>query len=360
MIFVVAATGDTWEFEDYLASYGKELSRRMRILTWDEIVASRRIPLGSYIFVALDQLTPTEREIAVQCWEKLNEAEPSITLVNDPSKVRLRHEFLRSCFEEKRNRFRVHRASRFLDCRNFPVFLRNELDHNGSLSDLLRTRRDLARAVAANVLSGLRLRDLIVVEYCDTVDQAGVFRKYSAFIVGETIIPHTLMHSRNWITKSYGRLIDAETAREELEYVTKNPHAKWLRETFDLAKIGYGRIDYGVQGGVPQVWEINTNPMIIRIPGTDPLTEEQIRLREPIRQNFFPKLQAGLEAIDSTADPNRAVRIDVSPRQQRRLAAEKRLHLRLQARKTALAWMADLTIRPLWRVAKSSGIIPSR
>jgi hypothetical protein len=357
MIFLVAPTGETWEFEDYLRTYGKELSGRVSILTWDQIVTTQQLSLGSYIFLALDQLTPTEREIAVQCWQKLSEAKAAITLVNNPSKVLLRYDFLRASFERGHNRFRVHRAAKFLDCRHFPVFLRGELDHRGSLSDLLSTRRHLARAVAEKTLSGFRLRDLIVVEYCHTVSGDGLFRKYSAFIVGDTIIPHTLMHSRDWITKSHGRLIDAQTAREELAYVTGNPHAEWLRQTFALAKIRYGRIDYGVQNGAPQVWEINTNPTIIRHPNADPLTQQQVRLRDPIRHNFFPKFQTALEAIDSTVRPDRTLRISVSLRQQRRLAGEKQLRLRLEGRRTALAWVGNQMIFPLWRAAKRVGLV---
>lgn len=354
MIFLVAPKWDAWQFGDYLESFGKGLAGRVRVLIWDEIVSRQELPLGSYIFVALDQLTPTEKEIATQCWEKLHAADPHITLLNDPSKVLLRYEFLKACFDEGRNRFQVYRAARFLSCKCFPAFVRGELDHEGSLGGLLRGPGELARAVARKALAGYRLRDLIVVEYCDTVDRAGIFRKYSAFIVGDTIIPHTVMHSRDWITKSHGRLIDAETAREEIEYVKTNPHAEWLRETFDLANIRYGRVDYGLQDGVPQVWEINTNPMIIRHPSADVLTEEQISLREPIRENFFPKFQAAFESIDSTADPSQMVRIEVSKRQLRKLAAEKSQRQRLQARQMAISRVAGFVTRPLRRASKAS------
>jgi hypothetical protein len=113
------------------------------------------------------------------------------------------------------------------------------------------------------------------------------------------------------------------TAREELEQVQKNPHAEWLRETLALARIRYGRIDYGLLNGKPQVWEINTNPTIIRPAAARPLPEEQIRLRDPVRQVFFPSLQAAIEAIDRAADPSQTVRIKVAaPEARCRKAAE--------------------------------------
>jgi hypothetical protein len=264
MVFFVAPLGETWELEDYLQTYGKELTGRVGVLTWDQIVAQQELPLGSYVFLAIDQLSPAEKEIAAQCWEKLSQARSDITLINHPSEVLLRYDLLQASYERKQNTFRVRRAFDFLRCQEFPVFLRREHDHKASFTDLLRTRPELARAVAKSVSTGYRLRDLIVVEYCDTTDGAGTFRKYSSFIVGDRILPHTLVHSHNWITKSHGRLIDADTAREELEYVQSNPHSKWLRETFALAKVRYGRIDYGLRDGKPQVWEINTNPTIVR------------------------------------------------------------------------------------------------
>jgi hypothetical protein len=40
-------------------------------------------------------------------------------------------------------------------------------------------------------------------------------------------------------------------------------HVNELRKVFQLAGVDYGRIDYGVCHGRIQVWEINTNPVII-------------------------------------------------------------------------------------------------
>lgn len=353
MIFFVAPSGETWELEDYLQTYGKELIGRACVTTWDQIVSRQELNLGSYVFLAIDQMSPTQKEIAAQCWEKLSRARSDITLINNASEVLLRYDLLRTCYERKRNAFRVRRAVDFFRCEKFPVFLRREHDHNASLTGLLRTRNELARAIARGLHLGYRLRDLIVVEYCDTVDAAGMFRKYSAFVVGDRILPHTVVHTENWISKSRGRLVDAATAREELDYVQKNPHAEWLRDTFALANIRYGRIDYGLLDGEPQVWEINTNPTIIRTAAAGPIPEEQRRLRDPVRQVFFPSLQAALEVIDSVADPNQTVRIEVSRKQQRRLADEKRLRLRVEARQTPISRGSRPLLRAIRHLRRS-------
>ncbi|HXU20879.1 MAG TPA: hypothetical protein VN788_09890 [Verrucomicrobiae bacterium] len=350
MIFFVAPSGETWELEDYLKSYGKELLARASVLTWDQIVARQELGLGSYVFLAIDQMSPTEKEIAAQCWEKLSQARSDITLINHPSTVLLRYDLLQTCYERKRNAFRVRRGLDFLRCDKFPVFLRREHDHNASISGLLSTRKELVRAIARGLYLGFRLRDLIIVEYCDTADGAGMFRKYSSFIVGDRVLPHTLMHSDQWITKSHGRLVDAATAREELEYVQKNPHGEWVRETFSLANIRYGRIDYGLLDGKPQVWEINTNPTIVRRPEAGPIPEQQRRMRDPVRQVFFPSLQSALEAIDSVADPSQTVPIEISQSQRRKLDDEKRQRVRVQAKRTFISRRAGPVFRSLRRL----------
>jgi hypothetical protein len=166
----------------------------------------------------------------------------------------------------------------------------------------------------------------MIVEYRDTVDSSGMFREYCASVVARKILPQAVVHSRNWVTKWSGRLIDEEKVREDRDYAERNPHAAWVKETFELAHVQYGRIDYGVKDGIPQVWEINTNPMIVR-PATwapNSLTPEQRSLHAPIRTRFLRAFQHALEAVDSPLDASRTVGVEVSAKQRRNLKAEKR------------------------------------
>jgi hypothetical protein len=349
MIFFVTPTDEAWTMEAYLQQDGRPLSGRIRTLTYDAIVAQRRLALGTYVFAALDQLTPTEIEIGVRCWQELSNASAGVKLFNDPTRVLLRRRLLETCFSLGRNTFRVRRASEFLRRQCFPVFIRPSHEHGGSLSPVLRNRRQLMQALAKAMLWGFRLRDLIIVEYCHTADSSGVFREYCASIVGDTIIPQSLIVSRNWITKWGNRIINAETSQEERDYVVGNPHADWLRQTFQLANIGYGRIDYGIKNGAPQVWEINTNPTIAGRPGRPGrATADERSLLALTREGFRREFQAAWEGIDSAVDPGRTIRIDVSPRQLRRLRAESRLRARLRARTTVISRMAYPPIRRLY------------
>jgi|SRR5262245_15741619 len=331
--------------EEYLQQYGGPLRSRIRIVTYDDIVTQKELPLGTYVFAAIDRLSPTEREIAAHCWQELSRASSDITLLNHPAEVLCRYELLQACFALKRNTFGARRAAEFYRQRCFPVFIRYECRHSGSLTSLLYNQWQLAGALAKQLLLGRCLHNLIIVEYCETVDSSGVFREYCAAITGDRIIPQALVHNYNWVTKWDGRLVDADKAREQREYVENNPHAEWLRETFALAKIRYGRIDYGLKDGVPQVWEINTNPMIVR-PAAAPtsLPEEQRNLLAPVREHFLRQFQEALAAIDSAVDSRQTIRIDVSRRQLRRLQAEKQFELRLRAVRGILAQAAHVPL----------------
>lgn len=346
MIFFVAPEDDSFEMREFLEIRGHPYADRIRPLTYEEITIRRELPLGTYIFAAIDQISSAQREITALCWQELSRASSEIKLINHPHRVLCRYELLETCFQQRRHSFQVFRASDFARCGGFPVFLRLEREHTGSLSGLLYSRQALLRALAKALLKGYRLCDMMIVEYCDTADSSGVFQKYSAFIVGGTIVPHSIVHSSNWVTKWAARSADPDLVRQELEYIENNPHADWLRETFAIANIGYGRIDYGVKDSVPHVWEINTNPTIIRrIWDTDPVREQQRQLRAPVRERFFRRFMDAFIAVDSPVDPAQTIHLEFSGSQLQKLDAERRLRLRVRKRSVVFSRATDLLSR---------------
>ena len=73
------------------------------------------------------------------------------------------------------------------------------------------------------------------------------------------MLPRHVLFGRDWNLKTTdleGPAFDAERD----EYLKANPHAREIARIFELARIDFGRIDYGLLDGRPQVWEINTNP----------------------------------------------------------------------------------------------------
>jgi hypothetical protein len=103
VIFFVASADQAGGMEEYLRQHGDALGPRLRIVTYDHIVAHPHLRLGTYIFAAVDQLCPTETELAAQCCDALSRASPAVRLLNPPAGVLSRYELLRTCFELKRN-----------------------------------------------------------------------------------------------------------------------------------------------------------------------------------------------------------------------------------------------------------------
>jgi len=83
-----------------------------------------------------------------------------------------------------------------------------------------------------------------------------------------------------------------ELLEEELEYVRTNPHAAMLEEIFDLAGIEYGRVDYGLRDGRPQVWEINTNPAVASS------SPEEAFPRRPVHAHATRRIVAAYRALE--------------------------------------------------------------
>ena len=289
----------------YIPLWGPTPASHMQFLLYDDFPRLRQLLPGTYIFADLEVLPPRYLQMAAEVWNQLSIAGPRVRLLNNPAKVLRRYDLLRTLNEIGVNRFRAIRASESSERLRFPVFVRRQDEHTGSLTGLLRTREELRGALRYLRLRGHGSRNLLVVEFCDTADATGVFRKYSAFIVGGEILPRHLLFSRGWLVKQPD-LADAVFAQEQLAFLERNPHELWLRRIFRLASIDYGRIDYGLMGSEPQVWEINTNPTV---------------------RKLTPRLTSAFEAIDCATDDRSPIPISINPnliRSVRRAARERR------------------------------------
>ena len=160
----------------------------------------------------------------------------------------------------------------------YPVFIRREDEHTKNLTPLLSSWdevREAANGLIADPVRGYRPQDLMVVEWLDTSDAEGVFRKYGAFVIGEAIVPRALMCARRWVISDFELLDDAHL-QEALDYLkpTVHPHADFLLEIARAAGIEWGRFDYAFLDGRPQIWEINTNPGILHAPSIGEIDPE--------------------------------------------------------------------------------------
>jgi hypothetical protein len=89
-------------------------------------------------------------------------------------------------------------------------------------------------------------------------------------------------------------------ARAERDFVVAIPHEAALREVAAIAQVEYGRIDYAILNGRPQVWEINLNPTIGRglRPPAGHVPAELEPVRSETRREFYRRFTSAFEAID--------------------------------------------------------------
>jgi hypothetical protein len=331
----------------YGQNRGRAIAGRFQTRLYDDIGEVTELSAGTQVFAAVDQLTAPQREIVAVLWEAHARAVPGAVRLNDPRRVLRRFDLLTELHARGINSYRVFAATAAGEVRGFPVFVRERDSHDGPLTGLLHTRDDLAAALSALRVRGYRPGVLMITEFCDTAGADGVFRKYAAFKVGDRILAAHVHVSRSWNVKSASHELDAARVAEGMRFVETNPHEAWLRDVFAVANVGYGRADYGVRDGVPQVWEINLNPTLGRAPGARPERRVDPGLAELAarsRDGFHERLREAFVAIDGAdGDRTAPVRVTIDEGLLRRLRDEKAVEHR---RRRVLRWLQDLYVHP--------------
>jgi hypothetical protein len=260
-------------------------------LFYEDLAFGGRLRPGTYVFSDLERLTDAQLELAKHAWRTMAARPEAYRLFNDPSQALRRYDLLKALHANGINGFQAYRLDNGRVPENFPLFLRRESEHDGAISPLLHSRAELDRAVEESLAKGVRRDDLLAVEFCDTADADGVYRKYSAFRVGEKIIARHALFSRKWVVKLADET-EQQWIDEEREYLDSHPHEAELRTVFDLAHIDYGRVDYSLLDGRIQVWEINTNPAISVPP------HKLAAGRLVAQQAFMKQLKLAWETVD--------------------------------------------------------------
>jgi hypothetical protein len=241
------------------------------------------------------------------------------------------------------------------DALRYPVFVRYANEHAGSLTPLLDSARALSNALGELVAGGTKRHDLLVVEFCDTKDEHGHYRKYAAYKVGDVVLARSVECATEWMVKWHGRIFDRERAEDEIRYCEANPHGEWIASMFRLANIDYGRIDYGVQNGTPRLWEINTNPTLPGgTPDRGPRPPEVIEYRALVkatRAAFHARFQAAWAAVDTDAD-EATIAMDLPPALAKSLERSDKRRRHVQK----VGALANAVIRQPWVQPLSRGV----
>jgi hypothetical protein len=267
MIYYLATGGGAHTIRNSLARLPEDLQRRTGVVLYDALLRARDLPCGTYIFSDIERLKPDVAIRAAAVWHALERSGAPVRLLNHPLRSMRRFELLKTLHHAGVNDFDVHR---FVDGDanpRFPVFLRGADDHSGSRTHLIRSPGALAYAARRLRQLGMAAEDIIIVEFRETRDANGLYRKYGAYRGGDQIIPTHIYFSDFWMLKTVmdrrfekGAPPEETLVEEEIAYQEQFPHREELRRIFTLAGIDYGRVDYTVVGGRLLVWEINTNP----------------------------------------------------------------------------------------------------
>ena len=294
----------------FLRSWAPALSERFRLVPYDRFLRWRMAPRATYIFTDIDRLSVRERERAAHMRMRFTNAHPKIQCLNDPLQSRSRYALLRSLHESGVNEFNVYRIDEVRQPQKFPVFIRDENDHFGPMTDLLNDQEELENAIQALRDQGLSTDDKLIVEYVDLSDDEGFFKKYGDYRVGDRLINQHVLFRKNWLVKFGNGVAALEShLQTESSMAQYHPFSEQIMAVFDMAQIDYGRIDYGVLNGRVQVFEINTNPSIVPVERTTKAINDS---RGPHRLRFAEELEAAFEAIDDEGGTDLAS-IDIEP-----------------------------------------------
>ncbi|MEX2207919.1 MAG: hypothetical protein WEF50_16965 [Myxococcota bacterium] len=259
MIYYLSREDYTQPIADLLEGLGRD-GRFIRSDSYERLFYERRAPLGHYVFTDFDRLTSYELESACSFAAALQRQAPQARIYNHPTRVLERYPLLRKLADEGLNSFAVTRFDAGERPERYPVFIRLEDDCQGPDSPLIHDAEQFEQALASLAAQGKPAKRRIAVEFCAEQDGDGYYRKYGAFNLCGRIVPQHILRSTDWNVKRSHLTSDADFAAEELAFARDNPHQRELQRIFALARIDYGRIDYGVVKGAIQTYEINTNP----------------------------------------------------------------------------------------------------
>lgn len=288
--------------DPFLEKWSPKTSEAMKVVPYEEIDSVDDSRRDVFIFSDIDRIDETTRRKALALCDRITAKQGRRLVLNHPGRVLLRFQLLDLLWKRGINDFRVYPAGALEEGCRYPVFLRRPNDHKGPETPLLNSGREYRKAVRQLKRKGRPTRRLIAVEYCDTVSPDRVYRKYSSFRIGPHIVPGHVVFSDTWVAKQNEAV---PPHGEEKEYLDNNPHRPELMEIFELANIEYGRIDYSLKNGRIQVWEINTNPLVIADPEKfHPFMRPQkARLAGKLEHAFLSLIQDRCIADSETARP---------------------------------------------------------
>lgn len=297
MIVFLSTRRHDYTIRRYLDDPAGAIADRFAIVAYEDALGADvgQLPAGTWIFTDYDRLPAAESAAAAALWRELRSR--GCRTLNHPTRSLRRYALMRTLSADGINDYDAWPLDDLRPPPRWPVFLRRVDAHSGPASHLLPTRERLDRALAHVRRVGWPLDAFIAVEFCDTRDPDGLYRKFTALRIGAATFPFDVTAAPDWAVK-YGRQGRWSAAHLEWEadFIERNPHAQQVTAIFDLAGVEYGRIDYGLRDGRIQVWEINSNPSFSGLTS---------RMAERARANRITneRIMTAFAALDAPTQP---------------------------------------------------------
>lgn len=316
MIHFVTTRDHGYTFRHLVPRLGADVARRW---TYEKLFHRRALPGGTWVFCDQERLSPHELALAARIAHHLRAG--GARVLNDPARVVGRGELLRRLKAAEINRFSAWRADADPRPDTFPVFIRNEYDHRVGTPRLLASQAELDAELLRLRAQGYPLAGKLVIEYAGEEVAPGLWQRLQTYCVGGVIIAHTCAVDFKWVVKDlkdHARLeahphFDRILADEQA-FIYGNLHAEALRRAFAVAEIDYGRADFALVGGHPQIYEINTNPT--HADHAKLFRQIHPRRRE-VQRLSEDTVHAALRALDSAGAGPIAIEDEMLPRASR-------------------------------------------
>lgn len=264
--FLTAPQTNRFAISEFVFEYARHLAPKIRYIDVERVANGERVDAKTWIFVGHDEaIDARSRSQMLAVEAKLRNDNQRV--FNLPSRVLDRFELLQRLRTAGINTFNVHDADpRNVAAWRFPVFVRGRHTYE-NMSLLLHHKADAERLFAQHPqFAG---PDSMVVEFVDTADKGGVydgvFRTYSVLRVGTRYIARHVLFSKNWLTRT-ADIVDQALIADEAAFIGVRypaPLPTEIATAFETAGIEYGRIDYGMYKGKPQIWDVHVNPLVV-------------------------------------------------------------------------------------------------
>ena len=259
MFLFLTTPGHGYTMEAFVRPLPGSVVPRCEVTTYASVLRSTRTVKAVHVFTDLERLSDAELVTAANLYRTLRDF--GIPCLNNPARVMSRYQLLCKLFEEGINSFAAYRADGLPKPAQFPVFVRNESNHDGPMSALIGGQGELDGYLKRLVDNGRPLRGLLVIEYAAAPMLSGIWRKNSTFRIGKSYSVHHHDLSDNWVCKGYAQHITNEALQlAEKVAMIANEVPESVRRSFDIAGVEWGRADHATYREREIIYEINTAP----------------------------------------------------------------------------------------------------